>query len=71
METAVRVGTQVHVVADDDEGIDLEGRVKLIPGRRVSLILETGAARPATVWTWWLRRFGRHGAEYHGRCRWN
>lgn len=70
MERLVRIGPHVRVLADDAEGIDLEGRVKLMPGRRVSLVLETGHVRPATVWTWWLRRVGRQGAEYCGRCRW-
>jgi hypothetical protein len=73
----VRLGRDVRVVAERPEGLELEGRARLSPGRPVDLVLPAQAdpaetvAKPALVWTWYVVRVGPTGATYRGVCRWS
>jgi hypothetical protein len=71
----VRVGQDVRVVSDGPDGVELEGRARLAPGRPVDIVLAAaGTSAPpvktALVWSWSVVRVGRAGATYRGVCRW-
>jgi hypothetical protein len=73
----VRVGRDVRIVAERPEGLELEGRTRLSPGRPVDLVVGGSAdpaatvVKPALVWTWYVVRVGPTGATYRGVCRWS
>ena len=71
----VRLGRDARVVAERPDGVELEGLVRLAPGRFVELLpprpqAGTGESRRAVVWSWSVARLGRYGAIYRGECRW-
>jgi hypothetical protein len=73
----VRIGRDVRVVTERPEGLELEGRTRLAPGRPVDLVLPSpadaaaGVVKPAVVWSWYVVRVGPAGATYRGICRWS
>jgi hypothetical protein len=73
----VRNGRDVRVGAERPEGLELEGRTRLAPGRPVDLVLSAGGderaevVKPALVWSWYVIRVGQTGATYRGICRWS
>ena len=70
------VGRDGRLLAERGDGVELEGRARLAPGRPVDLVLpSTGGAegtvvKAALVWTWYVVRVGPTGALYRGICRW-
>jgi hypothetical protein len=73
MRPRVWIGRDVRVVSESPEVIELEGRMRLRPGRDVD-VARTGAdpsaARSATVFTWRIVRVGTDGPVFRGLCRW-
>jgi hypothetical protein len=71
----VRVGRDVEIVQESLEGLALEGRIRLRPGRGVELLLPSPgrhglAVRRAHVWSWEVAALGSDGPVYRGFCRW-
>jgi hypothetical protein len=68
----VQLGRDLVVVGEDNEGVELEGRARLSPGRTVEVVRAGSAlvVRTATVASWCLVRMGSDGATYRGFCRW-
>jgi hypothetical protein len=72
----VRLGRDVRLLVERADGLELEGRARLAPGRPVDIVLASATGggadtvRPAVVWTWTLVRVGSAGALYRGLCRW-
>ena len=69
----VCIGRDVHTVAERLDGIVLEGRPRLRPGRHVDVTrVVNGAAsvRRATVWSWAIAAVGRDGPIFRGICHW-
>lgn len=71
----VWVGRDVHIVGESLEGLALEGRIRLRPGRRVALILPGAgprrvAVRRAHVRSWEVAALGSDGPIYRGFCCW-
>ena len=69
------LGESARVVAEDEEGIRLEGPLRLRPGRDVDVIRTAGRGagmppRRALVWSWRLIGVGSQGPVYRGDCRW-
>lgn len=67
----VAIGRAVALLRRDDCGIEIEGAIRLSPGRTVDVVGEEDeAVRMAVVWTWTLVSLGREGPRYRGICRW-
>ena len=71
----VRVGRDVEIVQESLEGLALEGRIRLRPGRGVELLLPSPgrrglAVRRAHVLSWEVAAMGSEGLLYRGFCRW-
>lgn len=71
----VRLGMTTRVVAEDPDGIALEGESRLWPGREVDLVFSAlvvppPAPRRAVVWSWRFVGMGNAGPLYRGYCRW-
>lgn len=61
----------MHVLRADEAGVELEGPIRLAPGRTVDVVWEDERSeRLAVVWTWVLVRMGSTGPVYRGLCRW-
>jgi hypothetical protein len=68
----VWVDRGVTLVASLPEGVELEGALRLRPGREIDLVLSADPpeTRQAVVWTWCLVRVGSEGPVFRGVCRW-
>jgi hypothetical protein len=68
----VSLGRDAYLVAQDRDGLEMEGTTRLRPGYVVEIagFGDGTAGRRAIVWTWWLRRWGSGGPLYRGFCRW-
>lgn len=67
------VGKDVVLRADDESGIEVEGRQRLPPGRVVRLTGVTGGGeqgRLAVVTVWRVIRLGNGSPVYRGYCEW-
>jgi hypothetical protein len=69
------VGRDLLVITEQDDGVEVEGRARLRPGRDVELVYGPvpGALplmRRACVHTWRVVRVGRDGVLFRGFCRW-
>ena len=67
----VRVGRDLHLIAECDDGLEFEGVVRLSPGLPVEVIDECGNARRALVASWTVARLEHGGPVYRGQCRWD
>jgi hypothetical protein len=69
-----RVGRDLTTTAVTDEGVWLEGRHRLCPGRVVELANVPSTHGPrerhAMVESWAVARLGKNGTVYHGKCLW-
>ena len=69
-----RVGRDLMTVTVTAEGVWLEGRHRLRPGRVVELADVTSAhglqLRHALVESWAVASLGKNGPVYRGRCTW-
>lgn len=71
----VLVGRDATILREGFNGLTLEGRARLAPGRLVDVVLPTPlharpAIRRARVSTWELVSLGSDGPLYRGFCRW-
>lgn len=69
----VRLGRDVRVLSEDELGLEMEGALRLAPGRYIEVASSSvgmGDARRAFVWSWRLVRMGHRGGIYRGYCRW-
>ncbi len=67
----VRLGRDAILVAEDAEGVELEGAARLVPGALVDLVDDARRVRrPALVWSWQIARLGSTRPLYRGYCRW-
>jgi hypothetical protein len=67
----LRLGLDAVVIGEDRDGIELESRARLMPGRWIDLLLDAGhTQRRAFVWTWRVASLGSDGVTYRGSCRW-
>ena len=69
------IGRDLQLVAENDEGVEVEGRARLRPGRDIELARGTlGDCTPdvrrAVVHSWRVARIGRDDVLYRGFCRW-
>ena len=71
-EHRLRLGRQIGLLCETDDGVDIEGRVRLRPGQLVELVVEDAdrPARRARVVSWSVKRLGKDGPTYHGHCQW-
>jgi len=72
----VCVGRDVELVAVKPDGVALEGRARLRPGRLIELVLAWPAdgrapGRRATVQSWSVVRVGSDRPTFRGFCRWD
>jgi hypothetical protein len=74
MTARVFVGRDVELIRETQDGVELDGRIRLRPGFVVELIPireGQGPARgTALVWSWRIRALGSRGPLYRGLCRW-
>ena len=69
----VEIGKDVQSVAETAEGIELTGRVRLLPGRPVDVVTRAAGvpqSRRGVVHSWRIVRLGSGGPIYHGTCAW-
>ena len=69
----VLLGRDLQIVAQRADAIELEGAIRLRPGREVDLILRTAEAvviRRAVVWQWAVATVGSGGPVFRGVCGW-
>jgi hypothetical protein len=68
------LGPNLMVVRETDDGVELEGRSRLRPGREVDLVYPPAAGgqpvRRAAVLSWRVARVGAAGVVFRGECRW-
>ena len=69
------LGHDLVLIREDEQGIEVEGRARLRPGRDVEIVRPEGAprggdARRAMVHTWRVARLGHEGTLFRGICRW-
>jgi hypothetical protein len=62
----------VVVIAEREDGIEIEGRLRLRPGHPIEIATDASSAnlRQALVWSWQVSRVGPNGPMYRGLCRW-
>lgn len=69
-----RVGRDLVTVTMTTEGVWLEGRQRLSPGRVIELVNVEVAHGPqdrhAMVESWAVASLGKNGTVYRGKCRW-
>jgi hypothetical protein len=70
----VWVGIDVEQRSESHDGVHLQGRVRLTPGRTIEIARHEAVRGPvirrAVVRTWQVRALGRSGPVYHGFCAW-
>ena len=69
----VEIGRDVQAAAETPEGVELVGRVRLLPGRPVEIVSRPFGApltRRALVHSWRIVQLGSGGPMYRGDCRW-
>jgi len=69
------LGRDLVLIAENEEGIEVEGCARLRPGRDVEIVPPVGAprageARRAVVHAWCVVRLGADGIRFRGVCRW-
>jgi hypothetical protein len=69
------LGHDLHLVAEQDDGVEVEGRVRLRPGREIELVVLQGSrgrehVLRAMVWSWRVVVAGNAGVVFRGFCRW-
>lgn len=67
------IGRGLSVVAEDEQGVELEGPARLSPGRAIVLVGVASAparGRRAYVASWRVLRLARGGLIYRGYCVW-
>jgi len=69
-----RVGRDLSTVTITAEGVWLEGRHRLSPGRVIELVnvpfTHGPQERHAMVESWTVASLGKNGPVYRGLCRW-
>jgi hypothetical protein len=69
----VEIGRDVQAASETAEGVELVGRVRLLPGRAVEIVSRpfgTPLVRRALVHSWRVVQLGSGGPTYRGACRW-
>jgi hypothetical protein len=71
----LQVGSQVHITAETLDAVQLEGTIRLRPGKTVELVMPASHGSPALtgvacVRSWSIARLGNEGPTYEGRCVW-
>jgi len=71
----VRLGWDVKLLAENADGLELEGPIRLRPGRLIEIVLDTPPAgtllvKRALVWEWTMVKTGSSGPTFRGFCRW-
>jgi len=67
------LGRDLTVVIEREDGVEIEGRGRLRPGRDIELVRAGGAAaevRRAEILSWRVVRIGSDGVLFRGFCRW-
>jgi hypothetical protein len=68
------IGRDVALVAERQDGVEIEGRPRLRPGHVIEITradpAATGGGRRATVASWRVWRLGANGLIYRGFCEW-
>ena len=68
------IGRDLLLVSENDEGVEVEGRTRLRPGRDIELArgaLDNGmVVRRAVVFSWRVVRVESGGVLFRGFCRW-
>jgi hypothetical protein len=72
--TRVRLGLDLYVVRETPDGMQVEGRTRLRPGRQVEIAgppsAGGAAVRPAQVDSWTIVRIDAAGVVFRGWCAW-
>jgi hypothetical protein len=61
------------MVSEGEEGVEIEGRGRLRPGRDIELVRAGGICtevRRAEILSWRVVRIGSDGILFRGFCRW-
>ena len=69
----VEIGRDVQSVAENRDGIELTGRIRLHPGRPVDVVMRQAGnpfIRRAVVFSWRVVELGSAGPIYRGACHW-
>ena len=70
----IEIGREVLAVSEAEGGIELKGRVRLLPGRPVEVVTraqdKSPVIRRAVVDSWRIVELGSAGPLYLGTCRW-
>jgi hypothetical protein len=70
----IQVGRQLRVIRETADEVELEGAMRLSPGRTIEIVVGPGetppVVRPASVLSWSVVRLGKEGPMYRGACRW-
>jgi hypothetical protein len=67
------LGDHLHIVSEREDGAELEGVVRLRPGRDIELV-ESAASpsgRRAVVWSWRVVRVTKSAVLFRGSCQWS
>jgi hypothetical protein len=70
----VWVGVDVELRSESHDGVHLQGRTRLAPGRVIEIAHwqppSPAVIRRALVRTWLVQQLGSEGPVYHGFCAW-
>ena len=70
----VWVGVDVSVRSESHDGLHLQGRARLPPGRVIEIarddVVRGQVIRRAVVRSWQVKTLGSGGPVYHGFCAW-
>ena len=70
----VWIGVDVELRSESHDGVHLQGRTRLAPGRTIEIARQEAVdgqvIRRAVVRTWQVQALGSKGPVYHGFCAW-
>jgi hypothetical protein len=67
------LGRDLTLVMEREEGVEIEGRGRLRPGRDIEIVRAGGSgaeARRAEILSWRIVQIGSDGVLFRGFCRW-
>ena len=76
MRRRVQIGRDVLILTELDDGVEMEGAVRLRPGDQMEVVWpgtgdQAPVVRSAFLWTWAVTRLGSGRPIYTGFCEWN
>jgi hypothetical protein len=66
------IGRDLQLLSETDEGVEVEGRARLRPGRDIELVRGAGPpqVRRAVLSSWRVVRIAPDGVVFRGFCQW-